>query len=42
MVDRVASLLGLLAKTATAGIGAVEKFHSAIADAQPAAAGDEW
>lgn len=42
LVDRVASLLGLLAKTATALIAAVERLHGAIADAMPAAAGDQW
>lgn len=44
LVDRIASLLGLLAKTATTLIAAVEKFHGAIADAMPAAAvdRDDW
>ena len=44
LVDRIASLLGLLAKAATAVIAAVEKMHGSIADAMPAAGvdRDEW
>jgi hypothetical protein len=42
LVDRIASLLGLLAKSTTALITAVERFHGSIADAQPAAGRDHW
>jgi hypothetical protein len=44
LVDRVASLLGLMGRAATAVIAAVEKLHGAIADAAPAAGvdRDEW
>lgn len=43
LVDRVASLLGLLAKAAPAVITAVERFHGLLADALPSGAiGEEW
>lgn len=42
VVDRLASLLGLVARGATAVVAAVERFHSVVADAQPAAGGDDW
>jgi len=40
--DRVASLLGLLAKATTAVIAAVERLHGAIADATPAPVSEGW
>lgn len=42
LVDHIASLLGLMAKTTTALIAEVEKFHGLIADAQPAPGRDQW
>jgi uncharacterized membrane protein len=42
VVDRLASLLGLVARGATGMVAAVERFHSVVADAQPAAGGDDW
>lgn len=42
VVDRLASLLGLVARGATAVVAAVERFHGVVADGQPAASGDDW
>jgi hypothetical protein len=41
-VERLASLLGLIAKSATAAMTAFHRLHGAIADAQPAPAGEHW
>jgi hypothetical protein len=43
-VEGVASLLGLIKKSATAAKAAFHRLHSAVADAQPvpAAAGVQW
>jgi hypothetical protein len=41
-IERLAYLLGLIAKAATAVVAAVDRFHGALADAQPARAGDRW
>lgn len=42
LVDRLASLLGLMAKATSAVLVAVDKFHGHVADAQPAAGNDRW
>ena len=42
MVERLASLLGLVARGSTAVVVAVERFYCVVADAQPAAGGDDW
>jgi hypothetical protein len=44
LVDRIASLLGLLAKSATTTMEAFHRLHGAIADARPAPtqAGVQW
>jgi hypothetical protein len=41
-VDRLASLLGLIAKSASAAMTAFHRLHGAVADAQPAPAGEPW
>jgi hypothetical protein len=41
-VERMASLLGLISKSASAAMGAFHRLHSAVADAQPAPAGERW
>jgi hypothetical protein len=41
-IERLAYLLGLIAKASTAVAAAVASFHSALADVQPAEVGDEW
>jgi hypothetical protein len=41
-VDRLASLLGLISKSATATVAAFHRLHGAVADAQPAPAGERW
>jgi hypothetical protein len=41
-VERMAYLLGVIEKAATNAVSAVDKFHAAAADHQPATAGDEW
>lgn len=42
LVERVASLLGLVARGATTLVAAIQQFHGLVADAQPAAGGDSW
>lgn len=41
-VERIAHLLGLISKSATAALGAYRRLHGAVADAQPAPAGERW
>jgi hypothetical protein len=41
-VERMAYLLGVIAKAATNAVAAVDQFHVAAADQQPATAGDQW
>jgi hypothetical protein len=41
-VDQIASLLGLLEKSATASMAAFHTLHGAIADAAPAPPGERW
>jgi hypothetical protein len=41
-VDRLASLLGLISKSATVAMAAFDRLHGVVADAQPAPAGDVW
>jgi hypothetical protein len=41
-VVRMAYLLGVIAKAATNAVSAVDQFHAAAADQQPAMAGDQW
>ena len=41
-VEGVASLLGLIKKSAAAAKAAFHRLHGAIADAQPAPAGERW
>jgi hypothetical protein len=41
-VERLASLLGLIAKAASAAMAAFHRLHGAVADAQPAPAGENW
>ncbi len=41
-IDAVATLLGLLKKSATSALAAFHRLHGAIADAQPAPAGERW
>ncbi|HEX8107271.1 MAG TPA: hypothetical protein VF516_06050 [Kofleriaceae bacterium] len=42
VIDSVASLLGLIKKSATAAVAAFHRLHGAIADAAPAPAGERW
>jgi hypothetical protein len=42
LVERTASVLGVIARSATSAITAFNRLHSAIADAQPATAGERW
>jgi hypothetical protein len=42
IVDRVACLLGLISRSATSAVTAFHRLHTAIADAQPAPAGERW
>jgi hypothetical protein len=42
VVEGVASLLGLIKKSAAAAKAAFHRLHGAIADAQPAPAGERW
>jgi hypothetical protein len=42
VVDRMASLLGLIARSATAAMAAFHRLHSAVADAAPAQAGEAF
>jgi hypothetical protein len=41
-LERLAYLLGLIARATTAVVAAVDRFHAALADAQPADGGDQW
>jgi hypothetical protein len=41
-VDAVATLLGLIKRSATAALAAFHRLHGAIADAPPAPAGERW
>lgn len=41
-VERMAYLLGVIAKAATNAVAAVDQFHASAADQQPATAGDQW
>ncbi len=41
-IDAVATLLGLLKKSATSALAAFHRLHGAVADAQPAPAGERW
>jgi len=41
-VVRMAYLLGVIAKAATNAVAAVDQFHAAAADQQPATALDQW
>ena len=42
VVENVASLLGLIKKSAAAAKAAFHRLHGAIADAAPAPAGESW
>jgi hypothetical protein len=42
VIDSVASLLGLIKKSASAAMAAFHRLHGAIADAAPAPAGERW
>ena len=42
IVDRIGTLLGLIEKSATAALAAFHRLHGAVADAQPAPAGEAW
>jgi hypothetical protein len=42
IVDQIATLLGLIAKSASAALAAFHRLHGAVADAQPAPAGEQW
>lgn len=42
LVERVASLLGLISKSASAALAAFHRLHGAVADAAPAPAGEAW
>jgi hypothetical protein len=42
VVDRIGTLLSLIEKSATTAMAAFHKLHGAIADAQPAPAGERW
>lgn len=42
IVDGIASLLGLIARSAGAAMVAFHRLHGAVADAQPAPAGEAW
>lgn len=41
-VDRIASLLGLIARSAAGALAAFHRLHGAVADAAPAPAGERW
>jgi hypothetical protein len=41
-VERLASMLGLIAKSASVAMAAFHRLHGAIADAQPAPVGEDW
>jgi hypothetical protein len=42
VVDAVATLLGLIEKSASGALAAFHRLHGAVADAQPAPAGERW
>ena len=42
VLERLASLLGLVARGATAVVAAVERFHGVVADSQPTSGSDDW
>ncbi|HEX8108131.1 MAG TPA: hypothetical protein VF516_10415 [Kofleriaceae bacterium] len=42
VVDAMATLLGLIDKSASSAVAAFHRLHGAIADAQPAPAGERW
>jgi hypothetical protein len=42
VVDAVATLLGLIEKSASSALAAFHRLHGAVADAQPAPAGERW
>ncbi len=42
VVDAVATLLGLIEKSSFAAMAAFHRLHGAIADTQPAPAGERW
>lgn len=41
-VERMASLLGLISKSATGAMAAFHRLHASVADAQPLPAGVQW
>jgi hypothetical protein len=41
-VERMASLLGLIARAASGALAAFHRLHGAVADAAPAPAGEAW
>lgn len=41
-VERLASLLGLISRSATAAATAFHRLHGAVADAQPTTMGEHW
>jgi hypothetical protein len=41
-VERMASLLGLIARSASGALAAFHRLHGAVADAAPASAGESW
>lgn len=41
-VERFASLLGLIARSASSAVAAFHALHGAVADAEPAPAGEAW
>lgn len=41
-IDRMASLLGLIARSAAGALAAFHRLHGAVADAAPAPAGESW
>jgi hypothetical protein len=41
-VERFASLLGLIARSASSAVAAFHALHGAVADAEPASAGEGW
>ena len=41
-VERLANLLGLISKSASVAMAAFHRLHVAVADAQPAPAGERW
>lgn len=40
--ERMASLLGLISKSASGALSVFHRLHAAVADAQPAPAGERW